>query len=190
MKKSSHLAEAIKMQFEWISIANKKRKLHTSTEKLQAGLFAALHLCIFLSLLGSIFSFIFAQIAILFVQIFATALSIITYALLLEYADKMSNAVELERSQNPLLVASVTLRFFLIFLAFFFSTHYICFLFLLDAIYTVIKCSEEPFFVDATTVWKNVKRLKNVRRNSVICNIVMAIGATLNMIYTFAVKNS
>lgn len=183
MKNSAHLAKAIKMQFKWVDVVFKKKKPHTTVQKLQTWFFAALHLCILLSLLGSLYSSVLAQIAALCLQTFATALSVITYALLEEYADKMSSAVELERTQNPLLVASATLRLFSIFHAFLFSSRAIFFLFLLEAMYAVKKCAEIPFFVDATTAWKDVKRLKSDRRICMVYNSLMFIGVILNMSY-------
>lgn len=174
------------MHFQWINVVFGVEKLYTLMDKIRVSLFAAMHISFLLILIWSSNSYIMAQVLSLALQSVATGLSIIAFATLEEYADKMTNAIQLEQTQNPILLACVTIRCFGLIHALLHSSYYLVFFFLIEVMYTASKCTDDRFFVDATTAWKDLRKLRFDRRIRIIYNAFLFLAVILNMIYKFA----
>lgn len=185
MDGSKQLQKALSMQFSWVKIIFSEPNLYSSRERFQAYLFAAMHLCFVLTLFGHSLWTILSQVLTFMLQIGAFGVAMIAYATMEEYADKMSNAMELEQSQNPLMVASISIRCFSLFHAFLNHAYFLIFFGLVEVLYNIKVSRQRSLFIDATTVWKEVKVLRQDRGLRLGYNGVMVLIAILNMLYLF-----
>lgn len=99
----------------------------------------------------------------------------------------MTNAMDLEKSQNPIMLALVTVRIFSLVHAFMIRADYYFFFSLLDFAYTIYIAQKYSLFIDATTVWKEVKRLRVDRSIRLGYNAFLVLVSIANMVYLIAI---
>lgn len=99
----------------------------------------------------------------------------------------MSNAMDLEQAQNPLAVASMSVRCFSIFHAYLIHGYLLILFGAVELVYNYVVGRKYSLLVDATTVWREVKRLRQDRAIRVGFQGLLLVVSVLNMLYLFMV---
>lgn len=173
MANSKRLLEALQLQFQWIPVLVTDRSHHTKSERKRAVLFALLHLGFVLVVCGHFMTVVASWVLAFVLQVGSMGLCLMHLALLEEYADQMNNALELEHTINPLLVAEVAVRSFACLQC---LLSWSWFLFLtgsLELVYDFYVVQHRSLLIDATTIWKEIGTFRTDGRIRIAYQVVM-----------------
>lgn len=180
---NAKLVEAFVQQFQWIKIFFTSPTAYNSFDKKAAGLFLAMHVTFAIAVLGHGVTIIFSWMILFMLQAVALGLSLLQLVKVEEYAQNMTDAQGLERIVNPVVVASFSMRVFLILECLISRSWLLLFVSLLEIGYDVV-ANKNFFMVDATTVWKEVKALRLDSRIRVGYQFVVCLLSIFNFIWS------
>lgn len=183
---SKQLWKALSQQCSWGAVLTAPTSACSSADRVRAYFYAAMHISFVLILLTTSMWPRVSVIVICLLYIIAFFISLLVCASFEEYADQMNNALELEKTQNSLVVAVLSVRIFTLLHAFMVCSKLMIFFGLIDIVYTIYQHrAGHSLLVDATTVWKEVERVRLDRRIRLVYNGVLVLVSFLAMLLHF-----
>ncbi|KAK7196120.1 Cornichon protein [Novymonas esmeraldas] len=182
MSNSQRLTEAFRLQFQWVPVLITDRSHHTSGERKRAALFALLHVAFVLVLCGHFMSSIASWVLAFVLQSGAMGLSLMHLAMIEEYADRMNNALELEHTVNPLIVAGVAVRCFACLQSVLSRSWLLLLAGSVEVAYDVYVVQHRSLLLDATTIWKEIGALRTDGRIRIVYQVVMVFAAIVHLV--------
>lgn len=177
MANTKRLLEALRLQFQWIPVLITDRSHHTDRERKRAYLFALLHLAFLLVVCGHFMSVIASWVLAFVLQVGTMGLCLMHLALLEDYADKMNNALELEHTINPLIVAEVAVRFFACLQLLLTRSWFLLLAGSLEVVYDFYVVQHRSLLIDATTIWKEIGVFRTDGRIRIAYQVIMVFLA-------------
>lgn len=103
-------------------------------------------------------------------------------ALLEDYADKMNNALELEHTINPLIVAEVAVRSFACLLCVLMRSWFLLLAGSLEVVYDIYVVQRRSLLIDATTIWKEIGVFRTDARIRIAYQVIMVVVAIVVLV--------
>ncbi|KEG07744.1 hypothetical protein DQ04_08921010 [Trypanosoma grayi] len=180
MDASQRLREAVVMQVDWVPVLVARRgRPYTTWRRRQAICFAVMHFCFALVLFGHFVHNIVTWVLAFLLQTAALSISLFHIAFVVDYEEKMSNAMELEQMLNPLIIAELSIRVFALLDYLLVGGWIMCVISSVELVYDYWAFRSGDLLVDATTAWKKLDALKAGARVRVAYQVIMVIAAIL-----------
>lgn len=160
MDGTKRLAAAFQLQFRWVQVLFTDRQRYTGGERKRVYVFMVLHFCFVLVLFGHILHPFISWVLAFLMQAAALTLSMLHLAYVEDYAEKMNNAMELEKDVNPIMVAEISVRCFIVLHCILMHSWVLMALGVVELLYDLFVARQRSFLVDATTVWKEIEALR------------------------------
>eukprot|EP00796_Vickermania_ingenoplastis_P002019 gene2019-1209_t len=131
-------------------------KNHSSIEKMRAYMFLAVYIVGFLALVGSVFHYISGLLTTMLIQIIEVLFALAYAFNLNDYVEKNMDAMQCERSCNPLLDAYMATRVLQIIQVFYMGSYPILAVLIPAFAFVCWKVSKGQLHVDATNLWSKI----------------------------------
>lgn len=180
----------IQYQLEIIDALRFPQK-HSSIEKMRAYFFLAVYIIGLIALFGSVFHYISGLITTLLIQI-VEVMFILIYAFNLnDYSEKNMDAMQCERSCNPVVDAYLALRVLQIFQVFYMGSYIFLIVLLLVGGYTLWRgYYARKMHVDATNLWREIKQIEFSSYILIGIELLLLIVSMISMIFSIIRKYS
>lgn len=157
---------------------------HSSIDRMRAYFFLAVYIIGFVALIGSISHFISGVLVLLLIQI-VELLLIMLYAFNLnDYKSKNADAMQCERSCNPVVDAYLAVRVLQLFQAFYMGSYMFFFILLVVGGYTLWWGYTGKLHVDATNLWREINKIEVTSFIFIAVEISLLIGAFVSMVFS------
>ncbi|AYU81950.1 conserved hypothetical protein [Leishmania infantum JPCM5] len=185
MSSTERLTDAFRLQFQWIPVLITDRSHHTGRERKRAMLFVLLHASFLMVLCGHFMSVTVSWVLAFILQSGAMALCVMHLALLEEYADSMTNALELEHMVNPLIIAEAAVRCFASLQCVLTGSWMLLLAGSIELAYDLHVTQHRSLLIDATTIWKELETFRTDGRIRTAYQILMVLFAIFYLVYLF-----
>ncbi|CBZ29779.1 conserved hypothetical protein [Leishmania mexicana MHOM/GT/2001/U1103] len=185
MSSTKRLADAFRLQFQWIPVLITDRSHHSGRERKRAMLFVLLHATFLMVLCGHFMSVIVSWVLAFILQSGAMSLCVMHLALLEEYADSMNNALELEHIVNSLIVSEVAVRCFASLQCILTGSWMFLLAGGIELAYDLQVAQHRSLLIDATTIWKELDTFRTDGRIRAVYQILMVFFSIFYLVYSF-----
>lgn len=163
---------------------------HSSIEKMRAYFFLAVYIIAFIALVGSMFHYISGLITTLLIQIVEVMFVLIYAFNLNDYGEKNMDAMQCERSCNPVVDAYVATRVLQILQVFYMGSYYFLFPVTAAGVFVFWRASKRKLHVDATNLWREIKQIERSSYALMGMELILLILAILTMIFSLISRYS
>nr|CCC95614.1 unnamed protein product [Trypanosoma congolense IL3000] len=185
---SRGISDALAMQFQWVQVfLLGRRKHYTVGARRRAALFVFMHLCLVIVFFAYfLHDIVSASVAVL-IQTTAFVISIMHASAIMDYSDRIINAMELEQQLNPLVVAGLTVRCFTLLHYSLLSWWLMFVVGVLELLYNYWLYRRGLLLVDATTAWRQLEALRTDGKVRVAFQIVLLLIAFTELLYVLII---
>ncbi|EPY33726.1 hypothetical protein STCU_02040 [Strigomonas culicis] len=184
MNGHDRLKKAMKAQFDWIPILITDRKRSTPLEKKRALIYAFIPFVFLLVLVVQTWHPLMVSLGAFLLQAVATLLTVLYHGFVLDYSNETTDPSELERLLNPIIVATFSIRLFATLHALMVGAWILLIAYTVEFAYVYYAASRGSLLVDATTVWKDIKRIRWDTYYRLAIELFLVLSCIANLLYT------
>lgn len=163
---------------------------HSSMDRMRAYFFLAVYIIGFVALIGSISHFISGILVLLLIQI-VELLLIMLYAFNLnDYKSKNADAMQCERSCNPVVDAYLAVRVLQLLQAFYMGNYTFLLILLVVGGYILWWGYTGRLHVDATNLWREINKIEVSSFIFIAVEIALLLAAFVSMVFSILRKYS
>lgn len=163
---------------------------HSSAERLRAYFFLAVYIIGFVAFAGSFFHYISGLITTLLIQLVQIMFVLIYAFNLNDYSEKNMDAMQCEKSCNPIVDAYIAIRVLQILQVFYMGSYYFLLALIPCGCFGIWRFCKGKLHVDATNLWKEVKQIEYTSYILIGIELVLLILSMLSMVLSLINKYS
>lgn len=163
---------------------------HSATERKRAYFFLAVYIIAVIGFGCNMLHFISGWIGLLLIQLVQMIFSVMYVFNINDYADKQCTALECERASNPLLNAYIGVRVIQVLMAAFLHSYLAFVVFALALALTLWRMKKGHQYVDATNLWRDVKKNEKESYINMGIDVVLIIVVMAAMIISIITRYS